>query len=343
MNGKKICLVFCTAVIALPLFFIGGTSADEIILENGDRLTGTVVQMGSDTLTLDTEYSPPIEIRKGKIKSISTVAPVDVRLKEGETLKGVIRTETDGRLMVESSDSRNPVSVTWDNVAALNPPAPDPPKWKGNVNIGATTQSGNTDRSSASAGAEAVRKTEKERFSLRFLYNYAEEDDEVSARNAYGAGKYDYFFTKKLYGYIGIELLHDEFKNLNLRTIVGPGVGYQVWDDPVKSLSVEGGFSYFSEDLKEGEDDQWVTARLASDISYNVKETVNLSDRFIIYPSLEDLGEYQLRNEAALTSAIGGNLALKLSNILEHNSDPPDDVEKSDWQWILGIQYDFDL
>ncbi|MEN8264756.1 MAG: DUF481 domain-containing protein [Nitrospirota bacterium] len=343
MNGNKKKLVLYVTLIAMLAIYVGGVSADEIILQNGDRLTGRIVKMGSDILTLDTEYSAPIEIKKGKIKSMSTDSAVDVRLKGGETLKGAIRTETDDRLMVESSDGRNPVSVSWDNVSALNPPAPDSPKWKGNVNIGATTQSGNTDRSSASAGAEAVRKTEKERFSLRFLYNYAEEDDEVSARNAYGAGKYDYFFTKKLYGYISVELLHDEFKNLNLRTIIGPGVGYQVWDDPVKSLSVEGGFSYFSEDLEEGEDDQWVTARLASDISYKVKETVNLSDRFIIYPSLEDLGEYQLRNEAALTTDIGANLALKLSNILEHNSDPSDDVEKSDWQWMLGIQYDFDL
>jgi putative salt-induced outer membrane protein YdiY len=159
----------------------------------------------------------------------------------------------------------------------------------------------------ASAGARASRKTEKDRFSLRFLYNYAEEDGEVSARNTYSALKYDYFFTEKTYGLIGIELLSDEFKDLNLRTVVGPGVGYQVCDKPDKSLGLEAGVSYFSEDRKE----------------------------------VEDFGEYQLRNEAALASPLTSGWSLKLTNIIEHDSNPPVGIEKSDIYWLFGLAYNF--
>jgi len=43
-----------------------------------------------------------------------------------------------------------------------------------------------------------------------------------------------------------------------LRTIVGPGAGYQVWDDPVKFLLFEAGVSYANVDHYEGKDKDYV-------------------------------------------------------------------------------------
>ncbi len=329
--------------VIIVLLFVTQAVADEITLENGDKLTGTVIGVEQEMLTLETDYSDPIKIRKVKIIRINTTNPVEIHLTSGEVLKGKVRTDEAGHLVVDSKEGRRETVVAWENVSAINPAPIMPPSWKGNINIGAGMQSGNTERTNASVGAEAARRSDQERFSLRLLFNYAKDEDEITARNTYGAGKYDYFFTKKLYGYIGIELLNDTFRNLNLRTVVGPGVGYQIWEDPVKSLLVEGGLSYFSEDLKEGEDDQWLTGRLASNFFYNIMNFVTFTDYFVIYPSLESVGEYQLRNEAALNSSLGSNWSLRLANVLERNSDPPSDVKKNDWQWILGLQYNFAL
>lgn len=214
-------------------------------------------------------------------------------------------------------------------------------KWTGNVTVAANLQSGNTDRTNASVGADAVRKTVQDRYSLKYLFNYAEEDDATTARNTYGTGKYDHFFTEKYYGYLSAELLNDEFKDLNLRTVVGPGAGYQIWDDQVKELLVEGGVSYFSEDLDEGKDDDWITGRVSGDLKYTYREKIVIGEQIIIYPALEDTGEFQLRNEVSLSSALYAGWSLKLANILEYDSEPPEDVDKSDWNWLLGLQYGF--
>ncbi len=43
------------AAILVTLFFLGGlVSADEILLSNGDHLTGNVVELGEDNLRMDT-------------------------------------------------------------------------------------------------------------------------------------------------------------------------------------------------------------------------------------------------------------------------------------------------
>jgi putative salt-induced outer membrane protein YdiY len=327
--------------VFIVIIFCNTLSADEIILDNGDRLTGTVITLEEETLKLETNYSEPIKIKKTKILRITTDIPKEIHLSNGEVLKGKLSTQEGGILIVESSDERTETAVDWGNIVALNPPPAAPSKWEGNISLGAGLQTGNTDRANVAFGAEAERKTERDRFGLRFLFHYAEENDDISARNTFGALKYDYFFTEKIYGYIGIELLNDKFKDLNLRTVVGPGTGYQIWDDPEKFLSFEAGISYFSEDLRDGEDDNWVTARLAGNLSYTIKESVIFSDRFIVYPSLEDFGEYTLRNEAALKSDLGSGWAFLVSNIFERDSDPPEGVRKHDLQWSMGLQYDF--
>jgi putative salt-induced outer membrane protein YdiY len=340
MPQKRRCCI-CVVFVFIFIIFCNALSADEIILDNGDWLTGTVITLEEETLTLETNYSEPIKIKKTKILSITTDFPKEIHLLNGEVLKGKLSTQKRGILIVESSDERDETAVDWERVVALNPPPAAPSQWKGNVSLGAGLQTGNTDRTNLSFGTAAERKTEQDRFGLRFLFHYAEENNEISARNTFGALKYDYFFTDNIYGYLGIELLNDKFKDLNLRTVVGPGAGYQIWDDPEKFLSVEAGISYFSEDLRDGEDDSWITARLAGDFSYTIKETIIIYDKLIVYPSLEKFGEYTLRNEAAVKTDLGLGWAFRVSNILERDSDPPDGVRKHDLQWSMGLQYDF--
>lgn len=315
--------------------------ADEIILINGDRITGTISKVEQGTATLTTDYSEPMKIKKDKIKSIMTTGSVNIHLVGGEILKGILRANEDGSITVEPSEAREATVINWEQITAINPSPVVPPKWKGNVTVGANIQSGNTKHTSVSVGAEAVRKTEQDRFSIRFLHNYAEEEDKVTIRNTYGSSKYDYFFIKSLYGYLGVELLNDTFRDLNLRTVVGPGIGYQIWDDQIKLLLFEIGVSYFSENRKESEDDNWITGRLGSNFRYQIIESIVFSDHIIVYPGLEDTGKYQLRNEASLISSLAKQWALKFAKILEHDSDPPEGVKKNDLRWILGLQYTF--
>lgn len=333
---KSLIAVF---LFSFLVFYGGRIFADRIELENGDILTGTVVSVENGILTLSTDYSEPLKIKSSKIKKIFTDKTVNVHLSGGEVLKGRLGTREDGTMVVESSDGRESSVIDRNRIEAINPP--EKKKWAGSITLSANHQSGNTDRTGASAAATVERKTDNDRFSLRFLYNYAEEDGEISARNTYGALKYDYFFTRQIYGLLSVELLSDKFKDLNLRTIVGPGIGYQLWDKPEKSLGLEAGVSYFSEDRIENEDDQWVTGRLAGNLKWKIFGPLTFTDYLLIYPSFEDFGEYQLRNEASLVSPLVYGWSLKLTNILEHDSEAPADVEKDDIYWLLGLDYSF--
>ena len=135
--------------------------------------------------------------------------------------------------------------------------------------------------------------------------------------------------------------MNDKFKDLNLRAIIGPGVGYTVWNDAVKSLKLEGGISYFSEDLRTGVDERWFTARAASNFSYNLMDWLQFTHQVLVYPSVEDLEDFKLRNEIGVVATVHDGFSVKISNILEHNSMPPVGVKKDDTTWLYSIQYDF--
>lgn len=334
--------VFLYSTFVLYLAGAGVARADTVLLENGDRLSGTVVRLEEDTLTLKTSYSEPILIEAQSIVGIETDESVTLHLKEGETIQGRLSSTDAGGIAVGANEDRQPVQTRWDSIAAINPLPVPPARIKGSVTVGGNMQSGNTDRTSASLGLEAVRRDARHRFSLSFLHNYAEEDDEVDTRNTFGAFKYDYFFTTKAFGYLSVEMLKDEFKDLNLRTIVGPGAGYQFWDTERTALGLEGGVAYFNEDRDEGEDDHWITGRLAGNFRYRLFDRIEFAEKLVVYPNLEDAGQYTLRNEASLSTEVVYGWALKLSNILDYDSDPESEgVKKTDVYWILALQYEF--
>jgi putative salt-induced outer membrane protein YdiY len=315
--------------------------ADKIFLENGDILTGTVEKLVEGKLIFKTDYSGPIEIQMEKIRKIFTDNPIDIHLKSGEILKGKVRTEEEGRIVIEKIMERETTTTDLKSVASINPPPPPPIKWTGSVTAGGNIQRGNTKRDSGFITAEANRRTEKDRVKFRYLFNYGEEDGEVTTRNHYGEGKYDYFFTKKFFGYIGLELYNDRFKDTKLRTFVGPGIGYQVWEDPKKSLLFEAGLSYFNLDRYHGEDDSGMAARLGWDFRYNILKWLIFNDRLQFYPTIGEGGDYFFRNEAALNVPLSSRWSLKLSNIIDYNSDPSPSFKRTDVQWLLGLQFLF--
>jgi putative salt-induced outer membrane protein YdiY len=227
--------------------------------------------------------------------------------------------------------------LDWAKVKAVNPPEV---AWHGSVTVGAMDQGGNTERGSISVAAEAQRRTDRDRFNLRFLWNYAEEDGVMSARNVFGAAKYDWFFTPKIYGYVSEELLSDTFRDLELRAVSGVGVGWQVVERDDLSFSVEAGISHVNEDFEVGEDDSRVAARGAAGLKYKILGKVTVADQVVYLPSMED-SQYQVRNEASLSTALGAGWSLKLAHVFEYDSDPPPGVVSTDRTWILGLQFTF--
>ncbi len=325
-------------ILMTGFVFTADAYADKILMQNGDQVRGTVEKVEDGVLTFTTKYSESIRLKTSQIKKILTEKPVSIHLTSGEILKGRILPAGTGQIRVEAFSGRGTARINWDIVKAINPP---PNQWKGSIALGGSIDQGNTERTSGSLGFDAKRIFEEDRIAFKFLSIYSEEDESVSTRNTYGTAKVSHDFTDQWFSFLAVEMLSDTFKDLDLRTTIGPGVGYRIWEDEKKSLEVEGGFTYTFEDRRTAEDEQYASARFAGNFSYNLISNLTFANEVVIFPSLENSGEYTLRNEASLITILGNGWNVKLTNVLERDNAPAPEVEEDDLHWIAALGYKF--
>lgn len=331
-------------MILLAVLLALQDAPDVVTLQNGDTIRGTIVGLSGGVLTITTEYSKEIKIDATKIRSVATSKSATVELVDGEILKGKLKADEKGKLVVESDVAGQTKAIDLAQVKAINPPPVVPAKYRGAVALGGMLSRGNTDRMAITFSAEAERRTEDDRISLRFLWNYSEDDGVRSARNVFAGLKYDYFFSKWVYAYLSGELYSDEFKDLDLRATASLGIGWNVVDRPDLAWSLEGGIAYLSNNFDDGDDNSEIAMRAASLLRWQITEGVTFTDLMVAYPFREEM-EFLWRNEATIAVALGawlgGNWALKFSNILDYDSEPSGDAERLDVLWLLSLQYTF--
>ena len=90
---------------------------DQVTLNNGDRLTGTISKADGKTLVIKTEFAGEVTVQWPAISAIDSAQPLHVALKGGQTVVGALKT-TDGSLEVTPTNAA-PVPVTKDAVVSL--------------------------------------------------------------------------------------------------------------------------------------------------------------------------------------------------------------------------------
>jgi len=332
--ASKTRILFVTLILVLP----ASVFADTIEFGDGNNLQGTVATMKDGKLVFSTEYSKKIKIPTDQIKSISTDKAVTLKMTNDSVLSGKLTTLDDGRIAIILEPVGETVPFEWGQVKNINKP---PGSWSGSFSAGGTVQTGNVERTNVSVAFDAKRDWEHDRFQFRFLHNYAEDTGSITSRNTFGATKFDHFFTDNFFSALSLEMLKDEFKDLNLRAIIGLGLGYRFWNDDIKTLEVEAGITYFSEDLDVGQDDQFMSGRVGITYSYQILENLQFKDYMLYYPSFDDPKQYRLRNEASIITQLGNGFSLKLTHIFDQNSNPAPGIEDKDQQFIFAVQYSF--
>lgn len=230
--------------------------------------------------------------------------------------------------------------------AAAAPVAPTEPKWTGNVNIGASYSDGNTDSRAVNAAAEAERRAEKDRWTAKGYWNYAEQRDStgefgISQRRAGASLKYDYFLSKKMFafGIGGVET--DSLADIHLRSYIGAGAGYQWREDDVLKWGSEAGITYFKTDYKVSDDKDYIAARLANNVAWQINEQTKLENNIELFPSLEDAKDFYGKSDTKVKTNLSKTMFAQLQWVYQYTAQPADGKERSDNLLVLGVGWSF--
>ena len=255
------------ALPALAMFFalIAPAMADEIVIANGDRLTGKIVRKESDTLVLATSYAGDVTVKWADIRRNSADGPVAVYFEDGSKLSGTLRPTEDGMVIVTSEEVTS-VPTPLAKLRFINPSAEvsgEGAKVTGHINAGLSSSAGNSQTTKIYLDTEGAIRSREDRYTLGARGARTDDRDVQSESNWLGYAKYDHFFTKKWYGYGNGDFEYDRFKDIRLRSTLGLGSGYQFFESERTNLLLEGGLTYVHTDFIIGENDTYPAARYA--------------------------------------------------------------------------------
>jgi putative salt-induced outer membrane protein YdiY len=338
------------AVLALlPRF----ASADEVIFKDGSRLVGEVLELSGGKLKVRTLFNKEVEADWAEVASLTTEKKVPFLLKDGTILNGKGVKPDAGGFAVQTDVLTNAVPLDHDSIVGINEPIKPKVTFKGFFAAGATVNDGNTQNRSATVNGEFVARSERHRYTLRGIYNYADDNHhEITAQNGRLTNNYNFFITSRFYAFLATLNEHDKFQDLNLRSAVGAGPGWQIFDKgdfkenwlKELMLSAEVGISYFDEDYKTAPDRQYVAARWAVNLNWEiVPKKVTLFHNDEGYPSLEKASDLYVITETGVRLAVLKNLFAALQINYRWQNRPVDDKERNDTTYIISIGYNFDF
>ena len=90
--------------------------AVQMVMKNGDRVTGTIIKQDGKTITVKTDNFGIVTAPWDKVASLKSDQPVNVVLKDGKTLVGTVA-PSEGKVGITTKDTK--VDVSPGEVAAM--------------------------------------------------------------------------------------------------------------------------------------------------------------------------------------------------------------------------------
>ena len=160
----------------------------------------------------------------------------------------------------------------------------------------------------------------------------------------------DFFLTKRFFWFATAYFESDRFQNLNMRTALSSGPGYQFIDrgdfggvGKDMTLYIETGLSYFNEDFRTGTNTSSFRAR--GSIKFNwplFDDRITLYHYDEFYPSLQNTKNYYLTMDNGVRFKIFEGFVSGLQVTTRYNSNPVAGTGTTDNLFLMTLGYSFD-
>lgn len=230
--------------------------ADQVVLKNGDRVTGMIVKKDAKNLTIKSAELGDVAIPWDQVVSVQTEKPLNIVVPGPRTIQGTITT-TDGKLNIATKDGT--LSFAPADIATMR--NDDEEKafeklqhpnwgqlWSGTGTLGFAGAAGNAETLTFTTGVTAARTTNTDKTSLYFnsikASAFIDGKNSETAEAVRGGWGYNHNVSPRLFFNVSNDWQYDKFQNLDLRLVFGGGFGLHAIKNSRSQLDVLGGFDY---------------------------------------------------------------------------------------------------
>jgi putative salt-induced outer membrane protein YdiY len=250
---KAIHLVVLTAALTSSLF------ADQIVLKNGDRLTGSIVKSDGKVLAIKSDIAGLVTVKFDDIQSLTSTGDLHVTL-GGRTALGPVTTS--GTDLIVGTQTAGSVQAPMGSVTILRSPAEETAYqkslhpgfgegWAGGANLGFALTAGNSETKNLNIGLNAARTGFHDKLTLYESSVYASsgkpKPSQTTANSNGGGLRYDRDITSYVFGFGSGDFFSNSLQHLDLRYILGGGIGFHAIKRPNTTLDLLAGINYTHE------------------------------------------------------------------------------------------------
>ena len=341
------------SLLSLWLLAAPVLSADQVVLKNGDTLTGSIVKKDGAKLTLKSEFLGEVSMPWSAVKSIQSEGPLTVVLPSGESVAGKISTSGDN---LEVATGAAPKSAPLAGVTAVrnaaeqhawerlqNPGLGE--LWTGFFDMGLALARGNARTDTFTTAFNASRVTRKDKITVYFnqIYGTARVDNLTSTTASALRGGWAYnrdltprFFVTTLNNYE-----HDRFQSLNLRFVAGGGFGVNALKTDRANLSVTGGGDYERENFTNNLNRNSGEANFGDDFLYKFSAATSVTQAFRFFPNVTYTGEYRSTFDLSAVTALKKWLGFHVTASDRFVSNPVFGRQRNDLILSTGLRLTF--
>jgi putative salt-induced outer membrane protein YdiY len=224
----------------------------EVVLVNGDRLSGRILQADQDTVVLETDYVGTLTIERNKVQSLrrdpvqaGTEVSAHSDAGPGAVADGSNPNQPQGSAQPPADDSAGPTVTT----SARSSPFTPGNNLTGRVDFALSDDKGNTDKNEIDVDYQVEYRRGWNRLTSLGALEFDTNDGEKTTDKWSTYNQYSRLFPSRWYGAAWFALKHDRFADLRLRTLGGPAIGYLAVESEAMNLSIEAGPAALQDDF----------------------------------------------------------------------------------------------
>jgi hypothetical protein len=300
----------------LFLFASASLAADQVVLKNGDVITGAVIKKDGNKLTIKSEFLGEVTMPWTAVKSLHSDEVLTVELPGGEHIAGKVTT-TGETLEVATDvgvkpaplstvhDIRNPSEqLAWERLQ--HPGILE--LWSGFFDTGLAVARGNARTDTLTTAFNATRVTRNDKVTVTFnqIYGTATVNNVSSAvANAVRGGwTYDHTLSGRFFLSTLNDYEHDVFQNLKLRFVVGGGAGFNAVKREATTLSFSSGSDYEHESFNQDLSRNSAEINFGDIFTHKFTSAMSLTQSFRYFVNLSHTGEYRVNFDTSAVTAL---------------------------------------
>lgn len=367
MNKHTTLITRGLLALAAAAFAAASASADVVETKNGAKIVGKVVKIDAGAVSVDTSFAGIITIKQSEVASISTDAPVAVRLDTGTRIDGKITGGANGALQIAGGDGS--ISTTVGKVAASWAAGGKDPAvaalergWAFEAAVDVAGKTGNKEQLGTGLSFRATLAGSQDTLQFYTAYDRQVTDGLKSADQFKAGVDYANNFSGNKSWYVRDEGGFDRIKDIDLYNVAAAGLGYDFIKEPKQLLTGRAGVSFRYETYRANATElaRLLALRpaptLAAARALATKERVKsagldfglnhrlqldnsvLVNRISYVPAFEDFSDFVLKHESSLELPItGSQWKLRMGVANDYIAKPGKGVDRLDTTYFSRL------